>query len=229
MRIPMVIVASLMAVFLLCPGAGAATFTENFSGTLSPELKVHEDPGFSFTISGGRGIFTQAAGTGNGFANLYTSFEILGDFTITVWADRTSIYTGETGLAVYYPNNLGFADAFFFNNWAASVFDVRGNIDVTPGFPSGTVANGTPVATFKLERTGNTLREYFDAGSGFVKVNEASHDNLALPVRAGLFLTQEMGSTVGQRVLFDNFSITADNFKYSTGAVSSVLILLLAD
>lgn len=227
MKIPMVIVAILMAVFLLCPGAGAAIFTENFSGPLSHNLKVHTDPGFSFAISGGRGVFAQAAGTGNGFANLYTTFEILGDFTITVWADRTSIYTGEAGLAVSYPNNLGFADAFFFNKWNENN-DIRGNINVTPGFPSGVVENGIPVVTFKLERSGNTLKEYFDAGSGFVKVNEASHDNLALPVRAGLFLTQEMGSTVGQQVLFDNFSITADNFRYSIGA-ASFPILLLAD
>jgi len=217
-------ILSLLFLFL-SPGAQATVmFTENFDGVLDPNLNISSPTPFSATISGGKAVFEKSSGDaipGLG-ARITTNFQVIGDFTTTVVAERIDLATNGTLGLIVFPDAGGFEDVFFTDNTRI------GAVFTTPPLSSGqSVNNSASSVVFRIRRTGNTMFEEFDAGSGFEVVNSASHLNLAGPAYVGLFLTQNFGFTGTHKGTFDDFMITADQFSSNAIPEPSTFVLLL--
>ena len=208
--VAVVVLTLLLGAVFLSSTAQAVSFTENFEGVLDPKLNISSPPLFSVTISGGKAVFEKSSGPatpGQG-AQIWTNFQVIGDFETTVVAERIDLATyGTLGLIVY-PDAGGFEDVFFSDHITI------GAVFTSPPLSSGeSVHNSASSVVFRIRREGDTMYEEFDAGSGFQVVNSAIHSNLAGPAYVGLFLTQNEGYTGTHKGTFDDFMITADQFS----------------
>jgi hypothetical protein len=207
--------------------ASAVIFAAAFDGPGIPSgLSATTPSGFSIQVAGGGAVFSKAAGTGNGFGVLSTEFQIIGDFSVTVDMTRDDLNgTGESGLNISflpaYP--MGFADV-----WSHGPGDIVGNIFVPapPGFGTTVISDSTTNLTFKIQRTGNTLFEFFDRGAGLELISSATDVILGGPVYAQLFLGQELGNTSAHQATFDNFFIVADGFSTRIPEPATLALLL---
>jgi hypothetical protein len=191
--------------------ASAATFTETFDGpTLSPALSTELTAGYSFGLSGGRGVISKSAPVGSGFANITTKFSLVGDFSTTVTADRSNNGSASSGLATGHAE--GFTDVYFFgaNNVVANMF-----VPSPPGFGQTILNDSDPLVDFRIRRVGNTMFEEYDADQdgSFVIVRQASSDLLLGDVKISFFMGQEAANQGAASMAYDNLIITADAFR----------------
>jgi hypothetical protein len=173
--------------------AHAATFFDPLTGgTLNPNLSISTTPGFGAALTTNGLVFTHAAGTNTGRADLQSNFTFSGNFTLSVTDLYPSILApdGEAGLEVHNAGN-SFSDVFHF----ASSGDVHVNNFL--GINSLTYAPGANGGTFTI--------------SGF------TNQQLALDV----FLLEEYAGSGFNTITFKDLSLTADSFSsnFVTGAV----------
>lgn len=213
-----------LATALLCitvskNSQATSTFTENFNGaSISAHLVASSTAGYSMSLSAGQLLFQKAVGVGNGVASLTTDFDLIGDFTVAVDTSRTNVSNNaEAGLAL---SPFG-TDIFFFGPSL-----INANIYIAPGFGSQTVGNNSSPVTFRIQRSGNTLTESFNAGAGFQVLHSATTVNASGPVPASIFLIQEFGNTAAHNVAFDNLSIVADAFSSPVPEPTPSVLLL---
>lgn len=199
--------AALSALCTSLCAVSAESFTENFNyPALDRNLVVANSTGFSLDLSGGKGLVTKQAGTGNGSSYAKTTFDIRGDFTVTVQAVRTSLGSdGEIGLTVNPTNGGDGADVFFFGSG-----QINANLHISPLWSGNVVANSASSALLRIRRIGATLFLEYDSGAGFQTLHSGTHTNLAAPLTVGVFLMEEYGSTLGRSGWFDNLVITAE-------------------
>lgn len=202
---------SAIILLLLTFSTQADSYSEDFgSGSLSGNLVLNSSPGFSLSLSGGKAYFEKASGIGNGQVYLETLFTVVGDFSVTVKAERIQTSSDfEMGLAVDYGFAAAFADVFFF-----TALKIHANIIVPPINTFQGVWNSSAEVTLRIRRVGNQVLEEYDAGGGFQLLNTGSHPNLTGPVKIRLFLLQEYGDTSYNLGAFDDLEITADRFEY---------------
>jgi hypothetical protein len=225
-----VLVAILLAVFLCCPVAGAATFTEDFNGpTVSHLLKLNVPLGYSFTISGGQGIFGGTNGA-VGDLTLSTNFQLLGDFTITARASNCSqAYNSNIGVIIWYPGTGICATTSIYRGYNISSTIVYGQIwggspfDGIGSIPTDWTSNIPGPVVMKVQRTGNTLAfsyDFNDSGS-FTPLWSASGESLTGTVGALIYIYN------GASANFDYFSLSAAGFRFPNAVIPSALPLLL--
>lgn len=201
------------ATAILCGASApsfATTFTTNFnSGVLDPNLLTSTPLGFGISLTDGQAVFSKTAGTGNGSADIVTNFSLLGDFTVSVLANRINPFGIEMGVAVVPTSSSGgFADTFFSRSGA-----IVANQFIIPGFGYDTTDNSAALVTFLIQRSGYTMSLLFNDGSGFNTLKSDTDASLAAPMQVDLFLVNEVGDTSAQQGTFDNFSITANQFS----------------
>lgn len=217
-----------LAVILLVVCASvssAATFVEDFeSGILNPNLFVTKDPSFGLTFSGGKAVFDRTAGIGNERMLLTTNFRALGDFTVTVEANRLGLGTGSLGLT---------ADDFFYDGTVATDIyfqpsAVQANVFSSGLFTDELIGIGSNTATFRIRRSGNTVFDDVDFGGGFITLNSRTDTNLSTPMSFGLFLFEEIGASDDLIGTFDNWNIEADQFIYDVPEPISITLVVLS-
>lgn len=188
--------------------APAFTLTEDFDdGTLHPGLKVVADPGFSFTIADGKGVFEQAEGAGNGAVYLQTNFLVFGDFIASVDMDRSQLGADRPAeLGLHTSHASGFMDIFF----VGSLYQMNANFVFPPDEGGVVTYDSSPTPfTFRIRRVGEQVFFESDPGSGFVEIWSVTDPRVTEPAVIGLFLIQEFGNTDAHSGTADNFSIEA--------------------
>ncbi|MEX0611525.1 MAG: PEP-CTERM sorting domain-containing protein [Pirellulales bacterium] len=206
---------------LVCLDAIASNvFFEDFnSGTLDPELSSVTPPGFNLSLASADAFFSKDAGTGNGFARIQTNFLVDGDFTATVDVDRMDL--GSIGIAAFWTLDLTqFTDIFYYNEHTIIAGSNR------PVGSSADFQTTIPIATFQIHRTGSTIGESYNIGSGFTPLFSVTDPSVLGPVRIGLFLGEEDHVTTPISGSFDNFRIVADRFVVPEP--STMLLLVVA-
>jgi hypothetical protein len=200
---------SAIILLLLTFSTQADSYSENFdSGSLSGNLVLNSSPGFSLSLSGGKAYFEKASGIGNGQVYLETLFTVVGDFSVTVKAERIQA-SSDFEMGLLCGDAAAFADIFFF-----TALKIHANIIIPPINTFQGVWNSSAEVTLRIRRVGNQMLEEYDAGSGFQLLNTGSHPNLSGPAKIRLFLLQEYGDTGYNLGTFDNLEITADRFEY---------------
>lgn len=202
-----------------------STITYDFSDDTSDGLILSADPGFSATFTGGAANVSEAAGVGNGLLYLSTPYSISGDFTATVVGSRSGIGDSEIGLVFGDATALGapdISDAFFVGT---------GNIAANIFLPTQTTAeqsNSASSVTFEIQRTGDTITNYYDAGSGLVTLNSETDPSLTGSGQVFLLLDEEFGDTGSHAGSFNNLTVTGDSLpEPSTLALLGAGLLML--
>jgi|GEM_PF-1615230 len=194
---------TIVCVFGLCLWSVATAFggtaSFNFDDGTPDGLVVNAQSGFSVGFTGGSANFTESTGVGNGSISLSTPFNITGDFAATVTGTRSAIGNSEAGLSI------NGSDIFFVN---------AARINANIFLPSQTLAGvntSANLVTFEIQRTGNTLTEFYNTGSGIVGLLGKTDPTLAGSVAVSIFLDEEFGDTGSHAVSFDNLTITGDS------------------
>ena len=200
-------VAAIVAVVLICSAslelhADQFVFNESFTTqALNNNLDSHRTDGFALNLTNGQAVMTQSSGVTSGYVNIFTKFQLEGDFTATLTASRSEGNTSSAGLEAYF-NSSQFSDIYF-----VGTNSIYSNV-----YPSccAIASISVPTATFRIERTGNTLIQQYDDGSGFITLRTAEDPAFGDPLLISFFLTQEQGFSNSNTVSFDNLNITAD-------------------
>lgn len=197
--------------------AHGGVFVENFDdGTVDSEfLVLSSTVGYQSIIQQETLLVQKFPGaSGVGRASLTSTFQVLGDFSVTTSVDPTGL-SGDPILAlgVAVASEAGFANIFF--KGGGSPKPVFANLFIGPGFPATGTALPSAVRVFRILRTGNTLALQFHDGVSFVTLNSATHPDLAGPLTVELFLLTEGGSnTAGSVGRFDDLVIEAGAFSF---------------
>ena len=100
---------------LLSVNAWSAEFTENFDGAvLTSSWQKSADAGYSFQNDGGLGAFSKVDLSPDGTIALTTTFQVLGDFAISVDVDARFGGPLSQGLNLGWIGSTSFAQIFFF-------------------------------------------------------------------------------------------------------------------
>ena len=224
MRLRAVLSAVAVACLLIAaPPAESVMFTENFNdGVLEPGLVVSLSPGYSFAISGGAAVFSKVAGTTTGGGQVTTTFNLVGDFTATISADRTNDATASSGLATLH-GGVNFTDVYFFGQ--NTIFS---NIFVAPGFGSRSVSTTDDIVDFRIRRVGQTILEEYDLEQDgtFITLHQATSAVLAGDVQIQFFMLEEANGTAAASMKFDNLTIVADDIRFPAVPEPGTLVLL---
>jgi hypothetical protein len=185
-----------------------STITYNFNDGTSDGLVLTANGGFSASFTGGTANVSEAAGVGNGLLDLSTPYSISGDFTATVTGSRSAI--GDSELGLVFGNSVaapptGISDVFFVGttNIGANIFlHTQTNAEVS---------NSATSVLFEIQRTGDTITNYYDAGSGLVAVNSETDATLTASGQVFLLLQEEFGDTGAHAGSFDNLTISSNS------------------
>ena len=170
--------------------AAAAVYADDLKGATIAGFQLNVDPvhtdRYGVAPSADGVVFTRAAGSGNGGAELLSRFTFSGAFRLTV--DVAGLASGlganaESGIGVKAPGccaNSAFADIFGLGNAATG--------------------QNNHVGLTELSRRGIVN------GDQLVLVGDTS----GAAYHLNLFLDQEFGGTDANRVTFSNLSVTAD-------------------
>jgi hypothetical protein len=209
--------SSVLALTLLSALPGAATADEihaTFDGGIldADNFTIEEPEGFSVLLADDEAQFTKDSGTGNGFGRISGVFSIKGDFDISVVATRGVAGPG-TAIGLVTSHVGGFNDVFFDSTGSiVSYFAITGlSMDAIA------VPDASPSATFRIRRVGEKLFHEYDVGQGFIEIDTLEGPQLAGPVKVGLFLGEQSGSTDFRSASFDDFFIQGDEFTPPCG------------
>ncbi len=184
--------------------SSATVFAPGFVGpSLDRGLVAAGSRGTSFTVGGGTLMLDQANGQGNGGISVMSARSVSGDFVATVTASGIGLGRADLGLV------LGTADwtytlaDVFLNDLAGTV---NGNI-FQPIFAGAFLPKFTEAATLTISRSGDTIRDVFDAGTKPIVINSGSDPALNGPVNIGLFLLEAAGDTGAHHGTFTHFQL----------------------
>lgn len=159
--------------------------------------------GFSTTTTSTEVTFRQSTGFGNGKALLTTVSTIHGDFTAEVDGSRSLLSNiAEAGIGVSFP--AAGADVFFVGNGG----QINANLVTSQSTFRSTMTTASSVR-FRISRSGQTLTQSFDDGSGFVTVISGTDSRFAQPAQIELFEEMEYGNTSASQITFGNFTLFA--------------------
>lgn len=189
--------------------ASAAQFHESFSGdTLDPEeFMFTGPPGYDAAIVDGELQMSKLEGTTSGYAHTSTYFTVRGDFDSTVVAERVQVTTGFVAGLLTSHINRGFSDIYFNQSGNLVSNIVVGGLDVRKN-----IATPAETLTLRIRREGNHLMHEYDAGSGFVLMNEAADPVLGGSVFVTMFIGEEAGQSAPTLVRYDDFDLEGDVF-----------------
>jgi len=179
-------------VALLGPCALQADFlyTVDFNGTnLDSRLYVEGSPQYGARLTGSQlELFKEeGAGGGSGIVNVYSSFYVTGDFSISL-VGIPGTGSASAGLGVqsvtteHYQAMYRTGPAFF---WAARCHPEAGC--TSQGFADELATN----AVLRIRREESVVTSEVDTGEGFVTLLETELEGFDLPIRLKLFLLQE--------------------------------------
>ena len=202
--------------------AGAVSFTSNFSSGPDPALHVYSNelPPGSETISytNGQAVFSFVGGAippasfNDSYVGLYTSWGLVGDYTVSVDVDATSMVNDwdnhETFSDGYLQTSLGPQGAGAELGFDTS--NVGGNVDSThTDWTSYGAVTGTKF-TVEIQRVGNVVSEYYDG--------QLLHSATGLVSPTGGASIGFWGFGLGNSsVAFSNLQIQADGFTPEPG------------
>jgi hypothetical protein len=184
----------------------AAVFAPTFAGpALDAGLAAAASPGTSFTVGGGTLALDQAAGTGDGDIFVTTTSPVSGDFVATVTASGAGLGSADLGLEIGSPGWTDTLADVFLNDYANGVI---GNI-FYPTTNGQYQPKSTDTLTLTIARSGNTVTESYDSGSGPIVVNSGTDSSLGGPIDLGVFLLEAAGDTAEHYGTFSNFQVTS--------------------
>ncbi|HXC51615.1 MAG TPA: hypothetical protein VN634_12065 [Candidatus Limnocylindrales bacterium] len=213
MRSTLLFATTLLA--LIPCAASAAEFGDAFTGNdLDPaSYSISKPAGFEISVTGGELVLAKLEGQGNGFVNVTSAFTIKGDFEATVVAERTTITSGTAaGLVSSHISAAGFTDIYFTGGG-----NLQSNFVVSPLDQRNSIPAPATTLTLRIRRIGDHLIHEYDAGAGFVVLNEATNPVLAGPVQIGVFLGEEGGQGGLAEASFDDFAVRGDVFTGPCG------------
>jgi len=204
---PVVNCATALAFMVAIPSVSSATvFPTGFAGpSLEPGMVESGTAGTSYTVGGGTLVLSQAAGEGNGQVTVSLVSPVTGDFSLAVTVSAGSLGRADLGIV------LGTAD---WSHTLADVFindlgqSVNGNI-FQPDFAGAFLPNTTQTMTLEITRTGDTISDIYNTGSGPVVINSGQDPSLADPVTVSLFLLEAAGDTGAHQGAFGDFDIVS--------------------
>lgn len=126
-------------------------------------------------------------GAGTGVVNVYSSFYVTGDFSISI---RTFLGSGtvSSGLAIQSLTTQHYQAMYRtgpFNFWAARCHPEAGCDS------RGAVDEQSTNVVLRIRREGTVVTSEFDAGAGFVPLMQSDLEGFDSPMRLKLFLIQE--------------------------------------
>jgi hypothetical protein len=199
--------AAMLFVMVLYGVAHAATFTDSFDeGGLDPESYLFNTRfGFTPEVVDKKLVLTKTAGADSGFVSVTTVLTIKGDFEVTILAGATAATPGwSAGLSVSDYDG-GVSDIFF-----SGTANLKSRILVSPVASQQTIAVPSSSLAMRIRRVGDRLIHEYDAGEGYVQLNDAIDPKLAGPVVVSLFLSEETAGAGAAAVSFDDLLVAAD-------------------
>jgi hypothetical protein len=187
----------------------AAVFAPSFAGpSLDSSLAATGSPGTSFTVGGGTLALDQAAGVGDGDIFVTLTSPVSGDFIASVVASGASgvgLGRADLGLEIGSPGWTDTLADVFLNDNAGGVI---GNI-FQPTVSGQFQPKSTDTLILTIARSGNTVTESYDAGSGSIVVNSATDPSLSGPIEIGVFLLEVAGDTAEHYGTFSDFRVAS--------------------
>ena len=204
--------------------AGAATFTSNFSSGPDPSLHLTlpQQPGsMNVTYSNGQAVFNFIGGPNpitqdnDAYLGLYTSFGLIGNYTVTVDVDESAMVND---FSVSNPAPVlsdGYFEIYHGPQGASALMgfdtsDVGGTVDssVVDWTDQGAVTG--PRFTLEIQRVGNVISEYYDGN--------LLHSETGLASPTGGVSIGFWGYGLGDSSLaFSNLQVQADGFTPEPG------------
>lgn len=196
------------ALALAAAGAQAASFLEDFDGSLNPSLWTLEDAGNAWFVDEGRLVFVR----GNAGDALLTfapllqgDFDVRMDYDVTGWSstfgggDRFGLSVSPVGEGPSLASVIGYAQEQYLYAAAAGACCSFGPFD--PLDDGGTV---------RLWRSGEQLRLQYLDGSEWITLADTTE---ARDVQLSLSSYTFNGFVPGASYAVDNLGITADGFS----------------
>lgn len=164
-------------------------YTVDFNGpNLDSRLFVENSPQYGARLAGTQlELFKEeGAGAGSGIVNVYSSFFLTGDYSVTLRAHRG---LGKASAGLGMQSLTGHYQAMYLTGqshlWASRCHpeagcDSRGTVD----------AMATNVV-LRIRREGARITSEYDAGDGFVTLLDSDLAGFDAPMRLKLFLLQE--------------------------------------
>lgn len=186
---------AILGIVFLChclgaPGVRAEfLYTVDFNGTnLDSRLYVEESPQYRARLTGTQIELSKEEGAdvGSGVVNVYSSFYLTGDFTMSIRGYRGP-GKASTGLGIQSPSTQHYQAMYMTGPahlWAAYCYP--GGCD-SRGYVDDQLTN----VVLRIRREGSVVTSEFDAGEGFTTLMQTELEGFELPMRLKLFLLQQ--------------------------------------
>ncbi|MFO1459314.1 MAG: hypothetical protein U1G08_07875 [Verrucomicrobiota bacterium] len=164
-------------------------YTVDFNGTnLDSRLYVEESPQYGARLTGTQIQLSKEEGAdvGSGVVNVYSSFYVTGNFTISIHGHRGP-GKASTGLGIQSPSTQHYQAMYMTGPahlWAANCYP--GGCD-SRGYVDDQITN----VVLRIRREGRIVTSEFDAGEGFTPLMETDLEGFDQPMRLKLFLLQQ--------------------------------------